>query len=190
MANARLLALPAAALAVLYAACNRNVASTPGLGLHRDGDFCFVDLDCASRNCVGAVGADGMLGTCQAPPADAGVEIDGVCAGGQPCIAGAACEDGICVATAALCGMEGDACSQDSECCSGKCGSDGTCTSQCTGQGESCSGGDCCPGSYCDVDDTQMCYPCGGAGDRIDADCVTNDDCCGLSCAGGVCFSI
>jgi hypothetical protein len=76
-------------------------------------------------------------------------------------------------------------CTQDSDCCSNHCASDGTCSDSCARQGGTCTtGGDCCPGLQCGSLGTCVPLSCG----LTDSPCLQDEDCCsGLTCQSSIC---
>src|SRR5688572_3123208 len=85
-----------------------------------------------------------------------------------------------------------EACTDHTECCSGLCGTDGTCaesSGQCVAAGGTCvSSADCCSGQC--GDDGSGAFTCGagfGACEPLTQPCDTANDCCSLGCHGGKC---
>lgn len=130
-------------------------------------------LDCSRPCCAPAVCRDGlcaMATTCK--PANA------ACAPGDTCCNGLVC-NGL-HARCEACGTVGGGCATSADCCGGlSCGHGAACVKPqtCASDGQACAaGGDCC-GGFCNGFDKI----CGSCGSSINANCQTNDDCCGNS---------
>ncbi|HEY3816477.1 MAG TPA: hypothetical protein VGL81_04865 [Polyangiaceae bacterium] len=166
-------------LCLLCIFCNRVVGGGRVAPVNPDGAPCNSDVECASHQCSG--------NACQSP--DGGeVEIDGRCGSGNPCVAGATCQDGICVANATACAALLAPCLVDGDCCSGACAeSTRTCTANeagaCIDEGDAClQDSDCCAG-LCDF----RTRPSSLRGTCSTACKAYGDACQGGDCCDGYC---
>lgn len=96
---------------------------------------------------------------------------------GVACINGSECCSGSCPSGVCrpVCSENGTACGGDGECCSGVCNA-GVCSNPCAEEGAECgAGGDCCTGNCADG-------ICGAACGANDTPCTTGSDCCSGVC--------
>ncbi|MCA9704661.1 MAG: hypothetical protein KDK70_02290 [Myxococcales bacterium] len=168
------------------------------------GDACTEPAECCSSRCVG--GACVEPGNCEGPGTPC--TIDGECCSGscQPvlgsenmvactnyCFADGvacdkaldccslACNDGVCGGT--LCSVESEDCTEDAQCCSDICNTEGQCEVDlgpgCRPVGEDCNSGGsttCCS-EVCN-DQTDRCDFAEDVCHGLGATCVDDGDCC------------
>jgi hypothetical protein len=144
-----------------------------------NGDPCDANYECDSDVCDS--------GEC-APPPDGEIEIGADCTTGEDCVGDADCSGGVCVATGSDdCGVDGDQCETDDDCCAGGTCSGGTCGGD-TGAGGDGAGGDSGQGGSGQGGSGQG-GDTGNGGSGGDSNCKAagdacsdNSECCSMDC--------
>jgi hypothetical protein len=133
---------------------------------------------------AGAAGDDAGVGGSSGGASGAGGAAGGT-AGGGTAGSGVGGAGTAGVAGGPTCSHDGNACTEGTECCSGKCEA-GLCTTDtvCGLPGDACTGGGDCCSQKCEGGECQADIPpCKNAG----ADCSNPTECCSLRCEGQKC---
>ena len=123
------------------------------------------------------------------PPPPVCQPVNGECSVDSDCCDGVPCNNGTCHIV--QCGSAGAECSNNGDCCAGNVCNAGVCgepVAVCGGEGAACGAGlpNCCNG----ICNDGFCPGLGGGGGEclpVGAMCGVDADCCGASCADGMC---
>ncbi len=105
----------------------------------------------------------------------------------QPCCVGACNADNVCEQGQVGCAGAGEGCTDNLDCCTNRCGANGTCSAQqCVDNGAACTGNnDCCTGNC--SGGTCAPIPGGGSCKVQGQSCGSGGECCSTNCQGGTC---
>lgn len=152
---------------------------------------CSCDGDPESMLSDGGDGSvpDSMPPIADSGPGSLCADTGASCNAAVGCCSGVCNSDGYC-AEPEFCAGPGDVCETSTDCCTLHC-LGGTCTSQlCLAVGQTCLGAEHCCSGICGSGGTCEAVPPGPGGDTcvtLGEACTADGDCCSTNCQGGVC---